>query len=345
MDLAKSKTLDFATLSRKYGPFYQFSLLPHPDLANIRIRRLLEDGAEKVIEVNLAKIIAASTDQTTPEDARKADVMLQPGDVVEVSLLKNRLAEPWKGFTAQEETFFAKALGGRVQMTDKEGNLTVRDLVFQAPRFQETEIGWIPVPPETGIPSIRGSWLAQVEQMDVKRGEIQSGNQRSSSLFLRDGDVIQTQNGSRPRPRVNPPPPASQVIHATPLVIPSLAHAGGAVAVDRVGGLGVARCESTGESRVVLRTGRGEGGGALCGRIHGAGTGGGGGNGSVVSRSAGAGRGVRSGCGAGWERSRRPCGNCGTIRRPGFLLRVCRGGFWRDSVCLKPVAIRRMEEY
>ena len=162
-----------------------------------------------MIDVNLAKIIAASTGQTTPEEARKADVMLQMGDVVEIPLLKDRLGEPWKGFTEREVTFFAKALGGRVQITDKDGNITVRDLVFQAPRFQETEIGWIPVPPASGIPSVRGSWLTRDERLDVKRGEIQSGSQQPLSLFLRDGDVIQTQ-GSRPRPRVNPPPPASK---------------------------------------------------------------------------------------------------------------------------------------
>lgn len=42
---------------------YQLTLLPHPDLANIRIRRLQEGGSEKVIEVNLAKIIAAPSGQ------------------------------------------------------------------------------------------------------------------------------------------------------------------------------------------------------------------------------------------------------------------------------------------
>lgn len=198
MDLAKIKTLDLAMLSEEYGPFHQFSLLPHPDLANLRIRRLLEDGTEKVIEVDLAKIIAASTDRTTPEDARKADVMLQMGDVVEIPLLKDRLGEPWKGFTAREETFFAKALGGRVQITDQNGNMTVRDLVFQAPRFQETEIG--------GIPSIRGSGLNRDEWLDVKRGDSQSSTGRNYEIFLRDGDVIQT--GSTRR--VISPAPASK---------------------------------------------------------------------------------------------------------------------------------------
>jgi hypothetical protein len=187
--LVKSKNLDLADLSDEYGPFYQFSLLPHPDLAKLRIRRLQDDGEEKVIDVNLAEIIASSTDQTTPEEARKADVVLQIGDVVEVSLLKDRLGERWKGFSAREETFFAKALSGRVRITDKDGGMTVRDLLFRAPRFQETEIGWVPLPPETGIPSMRGSWLVGESFMETNQGTPQSETVKASEFFLRDGDA------------------------------------------------------------------------------------------------------------------------------------------------------------
>lgn len=209
-DLAKSKNLDLVALSAEYGPFTQFSLLTHPDLANLRIRRLQDDGGEKVINVNLAEIITTSTDQTTPEDARKADVVLLAGDVVEVSLLKDRLGEPWKGFSAREETFFAKALSGRVRITAKDGSMSVRDLVFQAPRFQETEIGWIPLPPETGIPSMRGSWLSLDEFMLTKREAQESSLIRASEVFLRDGDdAVLTDTRPRqplPQQRVVPPP-------------------------------------------------------------------------------------------------------------------------------------------
>jgi ankyrin repeat protein len=203
-NLAKSKNLDLADLSAEYGPFYQFSLLPHPDLANLRIRRLQDDGGEKVIDVNLAEIITASTDQTTPEEARKADVVLLAGDVVEVSLLKDRLGEPWKGFAAREETFFAKALSGRVRITAKDGSMTVRDLVFEAPRFQETEFGWVPLPPETGIPSMRGSWLTGDEFMETKRGTQESSQIRASEVFLRDGDAALLSETRSQRPQ--PPP-------------------------------------------------------------------------------------------------------------------------------------------
>ncbi len=201
-DLAKSKSVDLAVLSEEYGPFTQFSLLTHPDLANLRIRRLQEDGGEKVIDVNLAELISASTDQTTPEEARKADVMLQIGDVVEVSLLKDRMGEPWKGFSGREETFFALALSGRVRITGNEGEMAVRDLVFKAPRFQETEIGWVPLPPESGIPSMRGSWLTPDDSMEINRETQEGIRVRASQVFVRDGDDVLT--GPQPRPVPHP---------------------------------------------------------------------------------------------------------------------------------------------
>jgi ankyrin repeat protein len=197
-----------ADLVKMYGvaAFHQFTLLPHPDLANIRIRRLMDNGAVKVIEVNLAGIIAASTDQTTAEDAKKADVMLQPGDVVEISLLKDRLGEPWKGFNSQEEAFFAKALIGRVRVTDGGGYITVRDLLYKAPRFFETDIGWVPLPPETGVPSVRGSWLIREGWMIVRRDNASSENQQASGVFIRDGDDIQSSSANRTQQ--TPPQPS-----------------------------------------------------------------------------------------------------------------------------------------
>jgi ankyrin repeat protein len=207
MRFTESKTANQVDL---YGvdAFHQFTLLPHPDLTNLRIRRLQKDGSEKVIEVNLAKVIATATDQTTAEEARKADVPLQLGDVVEISLLKDRVGEPWKGFSAKEDAFFSKALGGRVQVTDAQSDITVRDLLYQAPRFVETETGWLPLPPVTGLPTLRGSWLTRETHMWVIRGEVESRVLPSSELFLRDGDDVRTRGGSQQaRPRVRIPPP------------------------------------------------------------------------------------------------------------------------------------------
>ena len=206
-DFTEDTSADLAKL-HAVDAFEDFTLLPHPDLANIRIRRWTDDGAEKVMEVNLAEIIAASNDQTTVEDAKKADVMLQPGDVVVISLLKDRLGEPWKGFTAKEEAFFAKALRGRVRFTDMEGNMTVRDLRYQTPRFLETDIGWIPLPPESGMPGFRGSWFTEERLINVIRDHAGSRGQNASELFIRDGDAVQVA-GTR-RQRAVPPPVQSR---------------------------------------------------------------------------------------------------------------------------------------
>ena len=202
-NFAEEKSADLVQLFAD-GALHGFTLLPHPDLANIRIRRLMDDGAEKIIQVNLADIIAASSEQTTVEDAKKADVMLQPGDVVVISLLKDRLAEPWKGFTAQEEAFFAKALSGRVRVTDAEGRISVQDLIYKAPRFFETDIGRVPLPPESGMPSFRGSWLIGENSINVRRDHANSGDQGASVVFIRDGDEVRIPSG---RGVVPPPQP------------------------------------------------------------------------------------------------------------------------------------------
>ena len=87
----------------------------------------------------------------------------------------------------------------------------VRDLIFNSPRFIETGSGKIPVPPETGIPSLRGSWLTEDKWMSVKRGEIESAPQRVTEIFLQDGDEISTsqqqQIPRQPQPRVGESPP------------------------------------------------------------------------------------------------------------------------------------------
>ena len=213
-----TKASDLGWLHEYNEAFIGETLLPHPDFQSIRIHRPQDDGTVKVLDVNLAKTIAASNDATTVENARKADVKLLAGDVVEISLLKEHLGEPWKGFTPKEEAFFAKALSGRVQVTDDQGNMTVRDIVFNAQRFIETPYGWIPGPPESGIPSTRACWLFKNQEIEVTQGELTSGRQRSAELFLRDGDRVRSYGGQpqprpvpgqpvRTRPRVVAPPP------------------------------------------------------------------------------------------------------------------------------------------
>ena len=75
-ELQAIKTADVDTLPWLSQVFDGFTLLPHPDFSRIRILRL-KDGADDVLEVDLAKSIAASTSATLAADARKADITLQ----------------------------------------------------------------------------------------------------------------------------------------------------------------------------------------------------------------------------------------------------------------------------
>lgn len=202
-------TLDAADLLYAPTVFNNFTLLPHPDLAHIRIRRLQEDGSEKVIEVDLAKVISEASAEITPEAARKADVLLVGGDVVEIPLKKDASAGPWKGFTHEQERFFAKALSGKVQLTDDEGNVSFSEIDYRSPRFIETEVGLLPLPAGSGMPSARGWWATNTDEGQVLRAGVASGEigTRPASSFLRDGDEYRGGLQRRqPRPR---PVPAS----------------------------------------------------------------------------------------------------------------------------------------
>ena len=190
-----------ADLSAADGVFEGFATLPFPNLEHIRIRRLLDDGTEKVIEVNLTKAISAMTPDTTPEEARKADMDLQAGDIVEIPLLPEA-DKPWKGFSEEESRFFALALSGKVQMINEKGNLTFAPIDWRPVRFLDTEAGRLPVPPEGGIPSARAAWLIHDTGGTITRGG-ETVTIHPSSAFLRDGDEFRADDG-RPRPGPQP---------------------------------------------------------------------------------------------------------------------------------------------
>ena len=210
---ADRKVLDPADLLYAPDVFGNFTLLPFPDLSHIRIRRLLEDGSEKVIGVNLAKAISEAPADLTADAARRTDVILQAGDVVEISLKKDAPAGPWKGFTPEEERFFTKALSGKVQLTDDEGNVTFSEIDYHAPRFIETEIGLVSVPPASGVPSARGWWITHSENGKVLRpGVPGDGNGMGlTPAFLRDGDEYRGGLG-RQAVRQQPPIPQPQPV-------------------------------------------------------------------------------------------------------------------------------------
>ncbi len=190
--------------------FDQFTILPHPDLSRIRIRRLLEDGKETVIDVDLQKAISATTVETSADEARKDDVILQVGDVIEIPLRKDDLELPWKGFSADAQRFFSKALSGRVQVTDGAGIVTVRELEYRAPGFVPSAGVWIPVPAGSGVPGV-GIWrVLGGSPGTLKRGDIETTD--VGSVFLRDGDVFRAdiRRGTRVVPPPTPQQPSSR---------------------------------------------------------------------------------------------------------------------------------------
>ncbi|MES2660527.1 MAG: ankyrin repeat domain-containing protein [Verrucomicrobiota bacterium] len=215
-------TLDAAELSKAEGIFEKFTLMPHPDLSRIRIRRM-QDGKEKVVEVDLAKAVSAMTADTTPEEARKADVMLQASDIVEISLKQDVLNETWKGLGDDESRFFALALSGMVQMVDGAGNVTFSEIDWRPVKFIGTEAGTVPVPEEGGVPSTRAWWLTRGTSGTITRGNLTESS-NPSLVFLRDGDECRLNSGAsqsfepipqpgqprQARPRVVPPPTPSR---------------------------------------------------------------------------------------------------------------------------------------
>lgn len=195
--------------------FQGTTLVPFPDLSKIRIRRLKEGEGETVMEVDLSKRIAELGKAATPEQARAADILLHGGDIVEISLRKDMLGQPWKGYTDEENRFFALALSGKVQMVDDEGNTDFSEIDYRAPEFVETQVGWLPVYPETGVPSARAFWLVRkwsgrtpVSSLNVTR-KPEVNHTTVYEAFLRDGDKCKVTSSVR-QPRQPAPRPGDR---------------------------------------------------------------------------------------------------------------------------------------
>lgn len=189
-----------------------FTYLQRPDFSQLRIRRLIEDGTEKVIDIDLANIIAGTPDDATPEQVRQNDVILQPGDIVEVPVLPADAKVPWTGLNAKEASFFSKALGCRVQLTDSQGGISLKEIDYRAPRIIDTAAGLVPLPAPEGTPSLI-AWSALLPpnsssdaSIIVRRGSLDEATIPADRLFLRDGDRVTLPRS--PRPRVAPPVPA-----------------------------------------------------------------------------------------------------------------------------------------
>lgn len=185
---------------------------PHPDFAHLRIRRTGADGLETVIEINLTDAIGRCTEATPVAEARQADVALQPGDVVELPLKTDQLDQPWTGFSAAEELFFRKALGGFVTLKTADGIIEQREIVYHQPEWRQTPHGLLPLPPKQGAASTRATLVLGKNERSVT--QIERGTERLwlSTAFVRDGDqLLETRlkvpDSVTPRKPYVPPPP------------------------------------------------------------------------------------------------------------------------------------------
>jgi len=193
-------------------------VLPYPDLGQIGIRRLREDGTEEVLAIDWSKAIAEVNAGQPAEECKKLDILLQAGDVVELRVRKDRPAGDWRGFSPQEELLLSKMLEGKIQLVDAQGNISLQPLAYKAPIYIETAAGWLPMQPPAGSQSMKARTVLSgdrpLDSLQITRGGETSAALSSDSVFLRDGDVVRVSSGQpgqpiqrQPRPRPSPPVP------------------------------------------------------------------------------------------------------------------------------------------
>lgn len=179
-----------------------------PDFSNLRIRRLLDDGTEQTLALDLTTAIDAASEDSPPEAARTADVPLQPGDIVE--LASRPLAEAPAGLSAKEESFFAKALDCRVQLTDPSGRVSLKTVSFHASQLLVTPAGLVPLPPRSGTASVTASaalGLPEWGTIEFTSQDGETGQGSADRVFLCEGDRIQVKSLIKPGTGTTSPAP------------------------------------------------------------------------------------------------------------------------------------------
>jgi ankyrin repeat protein len=180
-------------------------VLPHPDFSRIRIKR-----KDEILEIDLSVAIQRCGDDTPFAEVRKADVPLQPGDVVELPQNPGTGDQAWTGFTKEEERFFRKSLGGVVMVRKPDGIIEPVEVSYQAPVWQQTPHGMISSAPASGVTSSRLKALTGMEARGLKLKR--DGHELTidaNDAFVRDGDeIIAATPVRQPRPRIVPPPPS-----------------------------------------------------------------------------------------------------------------------------------------
>lgn len=203
-----------------------FAVLPYPDLGQISIRRLLENGTEETLKVDWSKAIAEVKAEQAAGELKKLDVALRAGDIVELAVRKDRPAGDWRGFSQQEELLLSKMLEGKIQFIDTNNRISLQPLAFKSPAYLETSAGWLPTLPPGGSPSMRASALLRENRnangnLVVTRDGVESPGLYDGFVFLRDGDVVRAvsslpgqfmpaQPGQPQRQHPSPPSPGSR---------------------------------------------------------------------------------------------------------------------------------------
>ena len=163
-------------------------ILPHPDFSSIQIRRVDQEGEETLLKVNLANAIQSCSEDTSADEARKYDVELQPGDIVQFSLMPK--PEAWTGFSKAQNLFFGKVLSGSFQKTDEEGVVSVQTLNWAPINYTPSVVGLLPLIPNKGDVSMNMRSVLGIDgALNLTRGGKDYENVKY--LQLRDGDQIQ----------------------------------------------------------------------------------------------------------------------------------------------------------
>lgn len=195
------------------------SVLPHPDWAQLKIRRVAENGAITEIPVNLAVAIAACTESTTPEEARKADVELRKADTIILPVRQDQRDQTWTGWDADTIRFFSKALSMQVTLADNDGSFRALNLEYLPLRYVETSAGLLGLPAMEPTPNRLNRFFVQdlvgraapdkaflwLQRAGSPNRETQDG------AALMPGDTIGVNAGPR-APQIVLPPPNSPVV-------------------------------------------------------------------------------------------------------------------------------------
>lgn len=193
------------TLAR--SRFKGIGIITHPDFSSVRIRRLKPDDTEEVIDVPVAEFIAACGPDASPADCRAKDIDLQPGDIVELKPLPDRLGEPWTGFDQATAPFFEKALTYNIRIKPITGDEISGTVRWMAPTFHHTKAGPVGIiSDETTLrtPTISGALSLLAPKLSI-RGFPTSDPLRDG-MIITEKPISSKQRDSSPRRRVVLPP-------------------------------------------------------------------------------------------------------------------------------------------